>query len=129
MTEIEELLAKLKELDPETWLAFRQICSMTWVDSSPLDDPAICTPVYGWALQGVIQDAIMSQPSGAGRQWIYHVRGRTAASGPDYRALAGVLEVVDGEVVDRPHEAHGDTPADAILAAYIAALEAEHGRR
>lgn len=109
MTEIEELLAQLKELDPETYRDFREICAMTAFDSSDLDDPNITTPVYGWCLQGLILEAI------GARGWIFS------------------LDRVDGHYTayiwderDRGLSADScDTPAEVILAAYIAAREAE----
>lgn len=114
MTE-EELLAKLKELDPETWLAFRQICSMTWVDSSPLDDPAICTPVYGWALQGVIQDAIAADDRFLGFEIEFYSYFDVKYEATIFCDGTGSISV----------SGYGETAADAILAAYIAAREAE----
>ena len=115
MTEsMSELLAKLRELDQETWLAFRQTCSMTWFDSSPLDDPNISTPVFEWILQGVIQDAIAADD----RFLFFEVR---YTSYFDVKYEATIFWDGTGSI---SQDGYGETAAEAILAAYIAALEA-----
>ena len=131
MTEsMSELLAKLKELDPETWRDFKVICNMTAFDDSPLDDPNIDTPVFGWSLQGVIQEAI------AARGWGFYVFTECdnwwdAESISDMEiTFAASILLPDDEMYDfwdglQLEWCRGDTPTEALLKAYIAALEAE----
>ena len=115
MTEsMSELLAKLKELDPETWRDFKVICNMTAFDDSPLDDPNIDTPVFGWSLQGVIQDAIAADD----RFLFFEVR---FTSYFDVKYEATIFWDGTGSI---SQDGYGETAAEAILAAYIAALEA-----
>ena len=113
MTEIEELLAKLEKLDPETWSRVDKVLGLVVYPRSPLGH---------YIIQGVIQDAIAADD----RFLFFEVRC-TSYFDVKYEAtiFAGVFEVVDGAVVDRSHDAHGDTPAEALLRAYILALEAE----
>jgi hypothetical protein len=117
-SKIPELLAQLKELDPETYRDFREICAMTAFDSSDLDDPNITTPVYGWCLQGVIQDAI------AARGWFFSLTYSSADKKSDViireRGFAEGREIwlLLSHICTKGH-------AEALLAAYIAAREAE----
>ena len=130
MTEIEELLAQLKELDPETYRDFREICAMTAFDSSDLDDPNITTPVYGWCLQGLILEAI------GARGWGFYVSTECDnwwdvenISDMEITYAASIL-LPDDEMCDfwdglQLEWCRGDSPAEALLRAYNAALEAE----
>lgn len=107
---LQEGLDKLEKLDPETYRHFREICAMTAFDYSPLDDPDITTPVYGWCLQGVIQKEIAAR--GWGICLLFHGRGRWGVhiSGRDFPYIPDI---------------YAETPAEAILLTYVAALEAK----
>jgi hypothetical protein len=113
---IDELLAKLVELDPETYQHFREICAMTAFDYSFIDEPGITTPVYGWCLQGVIQGAV------AARRWHFDV-----CYNEETKKYVSLVAPPDNETWLDSIEAA--TPAEALLATYIQALEAEvaHG--
>ena len=106
MTEIEELLAKLKELDPETWSRVDKVLGLVVYPRSPLGH---------YIIQGVIQEAI------AARGW--------GISDMEITFAASIL-LPDDEMYDfwdglQLEWCRADAPAEAILAAYIAALEAE----
>lgn len=95
--EIDGLLEKLKEMDPETFGYF--VAAVKRVD---MKDKRVL-----WALQGVIQDAI------AARGWGLTVEYPAHQWGAEIRfSHTGRIR-------------NADTPAEAILAAYIQALEAE----
>lgn len=101
---MQNLLDRLKELDPDAYRRFRKIRTMTYFDHSPLDDPNITTPVYGWCLQGVIQDAI------TGRGWHWSIVRETQAC----------IWIGGGEIL-----AWAKSADKAILSVYIAALEVQ----
>ena len=100
---IDELLGKLRKLDPATRERIREN------DHYQRDDPT-----WLWMIQGVIQDAI------AARGWDFQV-GQFQAI-PLASAMIWIASDEDG--IGR----RGGTAADALLAAYVAALEAEAAR-
>ena len=111
MAKIEELLAELKELDHETWdrLDYNvQIQERNW---SNIGNPRLL-----WLMQGVIQEAATA------RGW-----RATAGTPDDY--LDGTIDAVariswwDGDV-RRGVVEFAPTSAEALLRAYIAALDA-----
>ena len=112
---IDELLAKLVELDPETYQHFREICAMTAFDYSPLDDPNIKTPVYGWCLQGVLQETCKA------KKWHHDV-----CYNEETEKYVSLVVPADNETWLDSVEA--DTAAESLLATYIRALEAEAER-
>lgn len=111
---MQKLFDRLRELDPDAYRHFRVICNMTAFDYSPLDDPDITTPVYGWCLQGAIQDAIRGRGWGC---YQYHYRHDALPEGKK-------SEFAYISTADSLSSAEADTPAEALLAAYVAALEA-----
>lgn len=116
MTEsMSELLGRLKELDPETWRDFKVICNMTAFDDSPLDDPDIDTPVFGWSLQGVIQETCKA------KKWHHDV-----CYNEETEKYVSLVVPADNETWLDSVEA--DTAAESLLATYIQALEAEAAR-
>jgi len=93
---IDELLEKLEKLDPETWDALEHALYWTEIEYEE------------YVIQGVIQDAIVARGWGC---YQYHYDRR--APKKEYAYIRGGAE---GE---------GETPVEALLAAYVAALEAE----
>lgn len=128
MAEIEELLAKLKELDLETW----EKCYL-WMETNEMMGKASkWVPIITWlpvesCIQGVIQDAIVGQyRESENKQWVYSIKGSTTRSGPRYFATVSIFTLEpDNEITETRHESHGSTPAEAILSAYVACLEAQ----
>jgi len=110
-----ELLGRLKELDPETWRDFKVICNMTAFDDSPLDDPDIDTPVFGWCLQGVLQETCKA------KKWHHDV-----CYNEETEKYVSLVVPADNETWLDSVEA--DTAAESLLATYIRALEAEAER-
>jgi len=104
MTEIEELLAKLKELDPETWSRVDKVLGLVVYPRSPLGH---------YIIQGVIQEAIAADD----RFLSFEVR---FTSYFDVKYEAEIFWDQPGEIL----RGFGETAVEAILAAYIAALEA-----
>ena len=106
MIEIEEFLGRLKELDPETFDEWRYVYRGNWEGAEYSGVKLERTDL--WLLQGVIQEAIVA------RGWIFsldRVNGHYTAYIWDER--------------DREMGAGSrDTPAEALLRAYITALEA-----
>jgi hypothetical protein len=122
---ITELLAKLEKLDPDTYVAWCELFYDIWgIDYGPLNWDSFTGSRS--LLQGVIQDAI------AVHDWEYCVRGpltRLATCAGD--VITGYSEIwAGGRRIRTPEvqERDGQTPAEAILAAYVAALEAEAAR-
>lgn len=112
MTEkIEELLAKLKELDPETWNCYQH--RLAPLRDTPCDARRgkIITLAI---LQGVILDAITSPK----RKW----RIGTAVSYPEDYPTHWQIDVWLDH--DHCYWGSGKSYAEALLAAYILALEA-----
>lgn len=110
MTEIEALLARLKELDPETWNCYQHRLAPLRDTPCDMRRGKIITLSI---LQGVIQEAI----SDPGRGW----------------TLITEFPVKDGmwwsaEIMEKASGIGririGPTAAEAILAAYVAMLEA-----
>lgn len=106
MTEIEELLDRLKELDPETWSRVDKVLGLVVHPRSPLGH---------YIIQGVLQEAI------AARGWTWQVQIWNTNN-----LKFHIAYVVGG---GRQTESQAETPAEALLQAYIAALEGEHGDR
>jgi len=107
MTEsMSELLAKLKELDPETWSRVDKVLGLVVYPRSPLGH---------YIIQGVIQDAIAADD----RFLFFEVR---CTSYFDVKYEATIFWDGTGSI---SQDGYGETAAEAILAAYIAALEAE----
>jgi len=105
MTEIEELLAKLEKLDPETWSRVDKVLGLVVYPRSPLGH---------YIIQGVIQDAIAADD----RFLFFEVR---CTSYFDVKYEATIFWDGTGLQLEW---CRADAPAEAILAAYIAALEA-----
>ena len=122
MTEsMSELLAKLKELDPETWSRVDKVLGLVVYPRSPLGH---------YIIQGVIQDAI------AARGWGFYVSTECdnwweAENISDMEiTFAASILLPDDEMYDfwdglQLEWCRGDSPAEALLRAYNAALEAE----
>lgn len=112
MTEIEELLGRLKELDPkkteEEYSKRDRQLPLTNID------PKIRDAV----LQLVIQNAIAANDNFIGFEIIY-------TSYFDVKYEAEIFWDRTGEIL----RGFGETAVEAILAAYVMALEAEHGDR
>jgi len=104
MTEIEELLEKLKELDPETFDEY---------DESSQHYNVWITQYREYILQGVIQNAIAANDNFIGFEIIY-------TSYFDVKYEAEIFWDQTGEIL----RGFGETAVEAILAAYVAALEA-----
>lgn len=101
-SKIDELLGKLRGLDPETWSRVDKVLGLVVYPRSPLGH---------YIIQGVIQDAIAAHSGWSidfdgPHPWAINL-WRCQISFGDFRT------------------AWGGTPAEAILAAYVAALEAE----
>jgi len=105
MTEIEELLAKLEKLDPETWSRVDKVLGLVVYPRSPLGH---------YIIQGVIQEAIAADD----RFLFFEVR---FTSYFDVKYEATIFWDGTGSI---SQDGYGETAAEAILAAYIAALEA-----
>lgn len=106
MTEsMSELLAKLKELDPETWSRVDKVLGLVVYPRSPLGH---------YIIQGVIQEAIAADD----RFLFFEVR---YTSYFDVKYEATIFWDGTGSI---SQDGYGETAAEAILAAYIAALEA-----
>lgn len=99
MTEIEAPLARLKELDPETWSEWRYVYRGNW-EGADYEPGVRLERTDLWLLQGVIQDAI------AARGWIWQ---------NDSRGEAFIFAHIEDAA---------PTPIEALLRAYIKALEA-----
>jgi hypothetical protein len=119
MTEtIEELLAKLKDLDPETCKMFVQL-SEEAADGMRFRHDNM-NKIDFYILQGVLQDAA------AAKGWRFEIQGDNAEyfvdSGPQYECyIRGQPGQVDGI---RTIWRSAPSPAEALLAAYVAVLEA-----
>jgi hypothetical protein len=115
---IEELLAKVRKLDPETDEAY------SWLGMQlPFE---IDQKVLEYLLQGVIQDAIETKT--IVRDYIYHrlfwgIKQNDKETAGKYHATISIRSF--NSVVAL---CDGDTPAEALLAAYVAVLEAEANR-
>jgi len=107
---IEELLAKLEKLDPGTWESIRQFAE--YQRSATPWNHAMESQLVGWTIQGVIQDAMAKDPS------IAYYKADFSHTNQDYH----VNIWLDGGFVEGNY---APTYGEAILSAYIAALEAE----
>lgn len=112
---LNQLLAKLRELDLETHTRLWVLCGEVEVSGEyELSPPCY---LWYWALQGVIQEAIVS------RKWRI---GAVLAYDEDDDVPGWVIDVWPSHKICRTGRA--ETPAEALLAAYIQALEAEAAR-
>jgi len=119
MADISELLDRLKVADPGTYetaqLYTREV--------------AECDARYQDIVQGCIQRAI------AVRGWVFDIEGKIGFDSypPSAGYVASISELgagYDGDYYNPRHqycicESRGDTPSEAILASYLAALEAQ----
>jgi hypothetical protein len=125
---IEELFGKLKKLDPATFRHFKEICAMTAFDYNPLDDPDITTPVYGWCLVGVILDAILNNKR---MQLCMSAPHNFRGIGLGDKAFEVRITISDGTYNGClfPKKVYGGGAiTEALLTAFVAALEAEATR-
>ena len=113
MTEINELLAKLKELDPETFDEWRYVYRGNW-EGAEYKPGVKLERTDLWLLRGVIQETIESNG------YFYDIFNPNFDSSlkKTYRAVIRRLGCIR-------LSSDGDTPAEALLRAYITALEAE----
>jgi hypothetical protein len=100
---LDELLARLKKLGPDTYFRYHDVSVRLGLKIIRPGLP------YAW-LQYVIQDAAKAR--GWDSEVYYYSDG----------IAEGAMFISEDMSVE---ECGGDTPAEAILAAYIAALEAE----
>lgn len=110
------LLTRLRKTDTETWHKFdaRIVGSATCHDGSNFVDVDICRirldePVQEAWLQHVLQDAIRA------KGWQFKLQSVKINGNPGYEA---VIWFVRGERRDI-----GNSPAEALLLAYLAAIE------
>lgn len=111
--EIDGLLEKFKEMDPETWSRVDKVLGLVVYPRSPLGH---------YIIQGVIQEAIAARVG-----WGYSVD--CLGNRDDECRYCGLIvgpntdtdDLEDGWI----RVAKASTPATALLAAYIQALEAE----
>ncbi len=107
MTEIEALMARLKELDPKAWLRIRR-----GVKVPPWIVIGCWHTDMQWVIQGVIQEAIRARSGSV-------VLEPPVADGWGWGAEVRIGDYTRIRV--------GAAPIGALLAAYIAALEAQQG--
>ena len=116
MSDIGELLERLKGADPETFGLLDQIDSMIfWKHpgaKSEAEEDLLNALVFNSVLAGCIQRAI------AARGWHWLLEDADLSIGD------GLYESDIYEGSEIYSHVRGDTPAEAILAAYLAALEA-----
>ena len=111
MTDIEELLARLEELDPDTYMEWNDLFKEIYdISYGPLEWDTFRGAES--LLQGVIQNAIAANDF-IGFEIIY-------TSYFDVKYEAEIFWDQTGEFL----RGFGETAAEAILAAYVAALEA-----
>lgn len=102
-SKIPGLLEKLLEMDQETWIEIDKHDRVYFRDSC----------MWWYAIQGVIQDAIAANDNFIGFEIIY-------TSYFDVKYEAEIFWDQTGEIL----RGFGETAAEALLEAYIAALEA-----
>ena len=110
---IPALLEELREVDFETWKDIRFLLSNSMMFSEPREIP-LEQHIYHDIIQGCIQRAIAAHPDWIMFQWRRAGKWRTSIR----RGLSGYS---DPEYM---HIVENDTPAAAILAAYIEAKRA-----
>lgn len=114
MTEIEELLDRLKELDPETYMEWDDLFEEIYdISYGPLDWDTFKGAKS--LLFGVIQDAIAADDRFLGFEIEFYSYFDVKYEATIFCDGTGSISV----------SGYGETAADAILAAYIAAREAE----
>jgi len=112
-TAITALLEELREVDFETWKDIRFLLLNSMMFSEPREIP-LEQHIYHDIIQGCIQRAIAAHPDWIMFQWRRAGKWRTSIR----RGLSGYS---DPEYM---HIVENDTPAAAILAAYIEAKRA-----
>ena len=110
---IPALLEELREVDFETWKDIRFLLSNSMMFHEPREIP-LEQHIYHDIIQGCIQRAIAAHPDWIMFQWRRAGKWRTSIR----RGLSGYS---DPEYM---HIVENDTPAAAILAAYIEAVRA-----
>lgn len=110
MTRLDELLAKLKKLDPETWSRVDKVLGLVVYPRSPLGH---------YIIQGVIQDAIAADD----RFLFFEVR---CTSYFDVKYEATIFWDGTGSI---SQDGYGETAAEALLAAYIRSLEVDDQKK
>ncbi|MGB3944035.1 MAG: hypothetical protein WBK88_04500 [Methanothrix sp.] len=118
MTEkIAVLLARLEELDQETWSEWRYVYRGNW-EGAEYEPGVKLERTDLWLLQGVVQEAIVALPDP------FVGFGLTYTSYFDANKYDAEIY---SELAYEDLKGHGDTPAAALLRAYIAAREAQQG--
>ncbi len=115
-TAITALLEELREVDFDAWKDIRFLLGNVGMDNGPREIP-LEQHIYQDLIQGCIQRAI------AARGWEYQV-AYNPHIGPDGRH--GQAYIWPLSEVTKCYESEEDTPAAAILAAYIEAVRARH---
>ena len=112
-TAITALLEELREVDFDAWKDIRFLLGNVGMDNGPREIP-LEQHIYQDLIQGCIQRAIAAHPDWIMFQWRRAGKWRTSIR----RGLSGYS---DPEYM---HIVENDTPAAAILAAYIEAKRA-----
>ena len=115
-TAITALLEELREVDFDAWKDIRFLLGNVGMDNGPREIP-LEQHIYQDLIQGCIQRAIAARPD----HWIIS----QWMSQDKWQAMIrrGPRGYTDTEYM---HIGEGDTPAAAILAAYIEAVRARH---
>lgn len=109
MSNFAKLLAKLEKLDPDTWDALEKI------ENNSIIYSCVIGQVSEYILQGAIQDAIKAKFGGR-----FTLNGASI----QMKFYEAFIEYDDVDCIGY-YEGNGGTPAEALLAAYVQALEAE----
>lgn len=100
---LNQLLAKLRELDPDTWRKLEEMSGRVDVEYED------------YCIFGIIQEAIKAKFGGR-----FTLNGASI----QMKFYEAFIEYDDVDCIGY-YEGNGGTPAEALLAAYVQALEAE----
>ena len=112
-----DLLDQLREKDPELWERINRVYAMRYMRQ--IDDPQILEFLTGKEkqslIQGYLQEAIRA------RGWhLYQIRNDDL---PGLPCFADIIILGHGKEHDIHNEGEGSTEAEALLRAYLAAIQ------
>ena len=115
-TAITALLEELREVDFDAWKDIRFLLGNVGMDNGPREIP-LEQHIYQDLIQGCIQRAIQARDDLIVSLWTEEHKDNS---------WTALIRIMPGGYTDmnKVHIAEADTPAAAILAAYVAALEA-----
>lgn len=130
------LLEELKRVDPETWAKYFQLVERTRYDFWPVWVADPTTKEYSSESEIIFNSIIQAsiQRACERRGWTWRLFKQTPDNEKSHCGeIGGIAPGYEGDCYEQYHEfciasVEGDSPAEALLAAFIAAVKEEEKR-